>query len=557
MDAKFYAHFETFLEKITSIREVDLDNLDGIIGDLCDYLNISKITSGFYESPREEAKGEGRVYVCRDTGAECVPAYTDRIMTEAMTVTKTVICRRADTPEWDQLTLHNIEIFTKVMMLAVSRSSLLQVAKQRTFYDDNGYLNLNSFMKYIESKGPQGGLCGSAAIHFNLKHFSLINQQIGRKRGDTVMRTYIDIIAEAAGSEGIVCRMGGDNFILIAPLERLDNILANISGAAVPYNEHGDRIMVNATAGVLTMGDDFEYNYPGSVLDRVIPAAQVARSAGLEDIIFFDSEMEKRKDKIMRLQRLFPQALENGEFLIFYQPKVEIRSGRLTGAEALCRWQHGGELIKPDDFIPTYEQSLDICKLDFYMLEHVCMDIRKWLDEGRNVVRVSVNLSRKHMMDVDLVDRIISIIDKYNVPHKYIEIELTETTTDVEFKDLKRVVNGLQQAGISTAVDDFGIGYSSLNLISEIPWNVIKLDKSLIPVNGEGVSSPRSVMFSHIVRMAHEMGLECISEGVETKEQIDAMLENGCELVQGFFYDKPLPKDAFIERLSEGGYKVR
>ena len=554
MDEKFYKLFETFLEKITALREVDLDDLDDIIDDLCDYLCISRITAGFYQNPRAEAADEGRVYVCHDKGVPSVAEYTDRIVTEAMSVTKSVIYRAADEPEWSAQTRHNVEVFTKIMMLAVSRSALLQVAKRRTFYDDDGYLNLNSFIRYIESNGPQGKLCRHAAIHFNLKHFSLINQQIGRSRGTQVMRGFIDGLTDIVGEDGTVCRMGGDNFVGVLPLDRLDKCLAHIGGCAVPYNRFGDRIMVNATAGVLVMNDNFKYTGTSCVMDRIISAAQAARSGGKEDIVFFSDDMERRRDKIMRLQRLFPQALENGEFLIYYQPKVEIRTGRLTGAEALCRWLHEGELIKPDDFIPTYEQSLDICKLDFYMLEHVCMDIRKWLDEGKNVVRVSVNLSRKHIMDIDLVDNIVNMIDKYGVPHKYIEIELTETTTDVEFKDLKRVVNGLQKAGISTAVDDFGIGYSSLNLISEIPWNVIKIDKSLIPVKGDNEKSPRSVMFSHVVKMAKEMGLECISEGVETQAQIDTMLENGCDVVQGFYFDKPLPKAAFIERLSSGEY---
>ena len=122
------------------------------------------------------------------------------------------------------------------------------------------------------------------------------------------------------------------------------------------------------------------------------------------------------------------------------------------------------------EFIPILEMNTDICKLDFYMLEHVCQTIRQRLDEGKSVVRVSVNFSRKHLVDIDLLDKIISVIDKYEVPHEYIEIELTETTTDVLFRDLRRVVCGLQEQGIWTAVDDFGVGYSSLNLIREVRY---------------------------------------------------------------------------------------
>lgn len=556
MDSEFYARFERFLDKITSIREVDLDNIEVYVAELCEYFGICKIITGFYQTPRAEAMGEGKVIVCVDTGDEAIPCYSKRIVTEAMSVTKVTVYRSADIPEWNEKTAHYVDIFTKIMALSVSRSSLIQLAKRRTFYDDDGYLNLNSFMKYLDDNGPKGLLRGHAAVRFNLKHYSLVNQQIGRERGNAVMRGYIGGLEAIVGDNGIVARMGGDNFVMLLPVDKLDECISHISGAAIPYNDLGDRIMVNATAGVLVMGDDFEYESPGSVLDRVIPAAQAAKNGGKEDILFFDTKMAALRERKSRIQRLFPQALKNCEFLTYYQPKVDIRTGRLIGAEALCRWLHEGELISPGEFIPTFEQSLDICKLDRYMLEQVCKDIKKWLDEGIDVVRISVNLSRKNMMDIDLVDDLVGIIDKYAVPHHYIEIELTETTTDVEFRDLKRVVNGLQKAGISTAVDDFGIGFSSLNLISEIPWNVIKIDRSLIPVEGESKKSPRSVMFAHVVKMAKEMGLECISEGVETQEQINTMCENGCDLVQGFFFDKPLPKAEFFARLTAGGYDI-
>ncbi|MCR5817006.1 MAG: EAL domain-containing protein [Ruminococcus sp.] len=555
MDSQFYALFEEFLHSITQHREIDLESISSVIAPLCKYLGISKTATSFYDNPRAEALGDGRTIVCYDSGVKSVEAHVDRVETEAYSVTKTIIYRSADSDEWDEITKRNVELFTNVMILAVSRSTLLQVAKQRTFYDDSSYLNINYFIKYIERNGPQGLLKGNAVVFFNLRHFTLINQQIGRDRGNVVMRGFVDKLIDIVGNDGFISRMGGDNFIGVISKDKLDKSLEHIRGCAVPYNSYGDRIMVYATAGVFVMDDSFVYSSPSSVLDRVMPAAQAARLGGMDDIVFFSAEMERRKDKTMRLQRLFPQALENEEFLIYYQPKVDIHTGRLVGAEALCRWLREGEIIKPEEFIPTYEQSLDICKLDLYMLDHVCSDIKKWLAEGKEVVRISVNLSRKHMIDVDLVDHIISIIDKHGVPHEYIEIELTETTTDVEFKDLKRVVSGLQKAGISTAVDDFGIGYSSLNLISEIPWNVIKLDKSLIPLKTDSDTSPRRVMFSHVVKMAKEMGLECISEGVESEDQISTMLENGCDIVQGFFYDRPLPKAAFIERMIAKEYK--
>ena len=190
------------------------------------------------------------------------------------------------------------------------------------------------------------------------------------------------------------------------------------------------------------------------------------------------------------------------------------------------------------------------------MLEQVCGHLRKWLDGGKKPGRISVNFSRRHMTNAQLVDDIIEIIDRYNVPHKYIEIELTETTTDVEFKDLKRVVENLQEHGIGTSVDDFGMGYSSLNLIRVVPWNVLKVDRIFVPMDNESKDSIRSVMFKYVIAMAKELGLECIIEGVETRAQLEMLRDIGCEEVQGYLFDKPLPLDEFEKRLDMERYDI-
>ena len=226
------------------------------------------------------------------------------------------------------------------------------------------------------------------------------------------------------------------------------------------------------------------------------------------------------------------------------------------GAEALCRWFHDGAIVPPMDFIPMLEETNEICKLDFYMLDRVCADIARWMNEGKKAVRISVNLSRKHMVNANLLQSILKIIDRHNVPHSCIEIELTETTTDVEFSDLKRVVNGLQRVGIYTSVDDFGIGYSSLNLIREVPWNVIKVDRSFLPIDDDNDDKTRTIMFKYIVAMARDLGIECIVEGVETEKQLEVLRDNKCDFAQGFFFDKPLPVRDFENRMMTHCYKV-
>ena len=212
--------------------------------------------------------------------------------------------------------------------------------------------------------------------------------------------------------------------------------------------------------------------------------------------------------------------------------------------------------MPPIEFIPVLEETNDICKLDYYVLDMVCENIRKWLDQGRKVVRVSVNLSRRHMINPNLLSTLITIIDSHNVPHEYIEIELTETTTDVEFKDIRRVVDGLHEQHIYTSVDDFGMGYSSLNLIRVVPWNVLKVDKIFLPLDGESSDSTRSVMFKYVVAMAKEIGLECIVEGVETPAQLELLRKNECELAQGYLFDKPLPIEEFEKRLDRRTYPI-
>ena len=256
----------------------------------------------------------------------------------------------------------------------------------------------------------------------------------------------------------------------------------------------------------------------------------------------------------MRIQHLLPEAMMNEEFRPFYQPKVNLLNGKLVGAEALCRWFHDGKLIPPNDFIPILEETSDICRLDMYMLDHVCQDIRRWIDAGKEPVRVSVNFSRKHMMNEDLANLIAEIVDRYNVPHEYIEIELTETTTDVEFVDLKRLAAGLHNMGFYISVDDFGMGFSSLNLIRDIPWDVVKIDRSFLPEEGDDENSPNYIMYRHVVALARELGRECLTEGTESEFHIKVLKDNNCELAQGYYFDKPLRVDEFEDRLLKRKY---
>lgn len=554
---EFYKLFEELIRSMTRGSTYDEDEILANVEKLAVFFRLTKATSEFYHTVADEKAGRGDIKVGYDNGKHGELFMSMRVVTKSMAVVKCNAYRAPDEVPMDDVEKDKLNIAMNSVLSFISRHRLEGVVEKFVFFDDTGYPNVRSFLRYLEILKKKNALAGCTAVYFNLRHLTLINRDIGRGAADIAIHNYFNMIKDIIGEKGILCRVGGDNFVGVFDDSLLNDVLGILSGTPVIYEPNsGKRIMLSANTGVFRMTQDFTFDAPGDVMDRILPALQAAKMGGKDNVVFYDNSMEVSREKRMEIQKLFPKALENKEFKVFYQPKIDITTGKLVGAEALCRWIRDGRIVPPMEFIPVLEQNTDICQLDFYMLDSVCADIRRWLDEGGNVVRISVNLSRKHMMDVDLLEHIMNIVDKHNVPHEYIEIELTETTTDVEFRDLKRVVSGLQQQGIYTSVDDFGMGYSSLNLLREIPWNVLKVDRCFLPVDSDDSTSSRTVMFKYVVAMAKELGLECIAEGVETQNQVKILRDNNCLYAQGFLFDKPLPLADFEKRLKSGNYDV-
>lgn len=555
IDLRFYKLMEELIVALTDLDGMDPSRINAVLEELCKMFRICKGVTSFYQSLNHERAGRGDHMVCYDSGEDGEVAMSIRIISKATAVIICTVWMPKDAEPLSDLERFRVDLVMRMVLSAVSRSRLQNAVAMLAFHDDKGYWNAREYQRQLAAFNAQGRLAGMAAMHFNLLHFSLVNQEVGRVAGDMAMRNLIVGLENMIGDEGAICRLGGDNFVGLCKKDVLDDILNYLKETPVVYDAAaGKRILIQASVGVYLIPEDFVLHDPGQIMDKIISALQAARNGKKERIVFYHDDLLVSKEKRMRVQQRFPDALRSEEFRVFYQPKVNINTGELTGAEALCRWFRRDQMIPPMEFIPILEETTDICKLDFYMLEHVCRDLRRWLDEGRKAVRVSVNLSRKHMMDIDLLQNIIDIIDRYEIPHNLIEIELTETTTDVEFRDLKRVVGGLQQEGIGTAVDDFGVGYSSLNLLREVPWEVLKIDRSLLPdENNTQKDDGAHAMFRHVVAVAKELGLYCITEGVETEEQVRMLRESRCELAQGFYFDRPLPVEQFETRLD--GYK--
>lgn len=534
-------------EKIEKYRDPAFNK---ILEPICKFLRISRLSSAVFGSTCDSAIIKSAPYVYYDDGnadSTRVLKFTETNMRAGKATY--IFMQSKSGQDWSDEEVQQIEAFEKLIYTFCDRSYASTIAKDLSMLDNDLMVYpLTFFLATVKNLIRQGRIGEFGGVYFNLRHFSSINDRFGRDCATNIMRLFIHGIQEKILYEECICRVGGDNFVVLFKKDNLNIIKNYLSGMPITFNDGDETVTVTTTAGYYMIPDATES--ATDVMDRISTAYQLAKSVYKRPFLFYDDEIMQHQTHVKEIEMMFPSAIENEEFKVFYQPKTQLNNYQLAGAEALCRWFRNGRVISPGEFIPVLEGSKAICTLDFYMLDHVCRDIRRWLDEGREAVKVSVNLSRLHLGDEDLLESILRIIDKYKVPHHFIEIELTETTTDVDYKELKKIVYGLREQDISTSVDDFGVGYSSLNLIREMPWNVLKIDKSFLPTQEEENNDPSKVkMLRHIITMSQDLGLECIVEGVETAEQVKLLKDCKCYLAQGFYFDRPLPVKEFEQKL--------
>lgn len=547
--------YKTFSELLTvfisegeKIKRFDSGEISRIVAPMCRFLRIARFSARF-DDKNDSTNFPPEPLIYFDSGRSDESGkltFTEELI-RGGTVSYT-ISPYCGEPGWTEDELTHISLFEKQIFVFTGRGHVIRILNELSLEDNEfGIKTPTYLMTALDRLIDRKEISEYIAAFFNLRRFSLINEKIGRKTANKVMVAYVQGLHNKLNKDGFVCRMDGDNFFVIFRQEHLHYVKKYLSGRNIIYNDGQDTIKISSTAGYYIIPEDIES--VSEIIDRASAACQLARIVYNRPYVFYDRNIMQHQERIREIETLFPKAIAKEAFQVFYQPKTQLNTYQIAGAEALCRWIRDDRIIPPSDFIPILESSKAICTLDFYMLAHVCRDIRRWLNEGREVVKISVNLSRLHLGDENLLDTIIGIIDKYNVPHKYIEIELTETTTDVDYAELKKLVCGLREQGISTSVDDFGMGYSSLNLIREMPWNVLKIDKSFLPTQDEYQDRSKLNMLRHIITMSEDLGLECIVEGVETAEQVKLLKDCKCYMAQGYFFDRPLPVKDFESRL--------
>ena len=420
----------------------------------------------------------------------------------------------------------------------------------RTMQYLTGLYNANGYLQYIDRLNRAHKLQAYTAFFFNIKGFGIINQKYGRREGDEIIKRYAAKLRTFLKEDECLGHLGEDNFTALIKKERRDLFVYFLSHVEVVAGKDKERLFLSATTGIWNIDEEVEE--VRDVISCPSVALIHARYIAHQSTALVSADMLSRDSRKKEIIRNFHEALENEEFLVFYQPKVNSKKRRLVGAEGLVRWRHNGEMVSPGAFIPPLEQNGEILFLDYYVLQRACEDIRRWKEEGLEPVTVSVNFSRKDLADKQLADNINNIIEESGIDKKLIEIEVTETVDDAEHGILTDFINRLYELNIMTAIDDFGSGYSSLSTLREFQVHTLKIDRSFI--NTDEFSWKDEIILTDIIRMAKRLGIEVLTEGVEREDQLFFVNNAGCDVIQGFYYDRPLPKDEFRERLVNKEY---
>lgn len=449
---------------------------------------------------------------------------------------------------WSKEEERILHFLTHQLYLLYTRTRFLNRIQKAPITDPlTGTLNTAGFMKYGSLLIEENRLIGYTCLFLNLKGFRYINQRFGFSHGNTAIRKYAQRVQGYLLPDELFARFGGDNFALLIHSERLDDLLKSVLSVRVhvQLDDLVNTIDISARAGIYEAGSDDTIN---DVLNKCTIAGMLAKTSPHHQAIWFRDTMLEQYIHDKEVANAFSPAIDNKEFTIYYQPKVSLDGLVLCGCEALARWKQNDKIIQPSEFIPILEQEGTICILDFYVLENVCRDIRKWLDQGIEPVRISTNFSKIHLHNRNLAKDILRILDRYQIDTKYIEIELTESSGYEDYEALSEFVNTMKANGVHTSIDDFGTGYSSLTLLKNLDIDNIKLDKSFLNQN-EPINKSDETVIKTIINMAADLNMQVVCEGVETTEHADLLKSLHCPVAQGFLFDEPLTREEFEERL--------
>lgn len=373
-----------------------------------------------------------------------------------------------------------------------------------------------------------------------IKDFELIISIYGRKKANELL-CYIASIYNKKFKYGLLAKKGKASFLCLLSddykldHQRMDNVI----------NEFTENAPIKGIRIKYGIYKNIDKNLPiTTICDYASMAAETVMEDYNHDYAYYTDELAQKRIYNQMIENCFTDALKNKEFMIYYQPKIDVITEKVIGAEALVRWQRtDGSMISPENFIPIYEKNGQIQKLDAYIFGQVCRLQKRILDESKKLLSVSVNLSRSSILCEEIVEQYTKIVRENDIPITCVPLEITESAS-VYGQKVVKVAERLLQSGFKLHIDDFGSGYSSMESLSRLPFSVLKIDKSLI----DHICETRvEILVNHIIKLSKDLNMRVLAEGVETKEQLDILRKIKCDEIQGFYYARPMPEVEFVE----------
>lgn len=376
-------------------------------------------------------------------------------------------------------------------------------------------------------------------VAIDIEHFKLFNEWYGQVAGDKLLReigAHLNKMRQEFG--GIAGYMGGDDFVIVLPNDEkvLENLKCRITGFVRAYGGHTGFL----PAFGFYVIDDISLS-ASQMYDRAILAQETVKGNYAVRCAYYSSDMKTRLENNHVLLTEVQAGLERDEFIYYLQPKCNLNTGKIVGLESLVRWKHPEKgIVAPGYFIPVMESNGLITELDMKVWEQVCQTLQEWIKSGHKVIPISVNVSSVDIYAIDVVEHFKNLVRKYGLPPEYVELEITESAYVEEYKVITGVAEALRNAGFTVLMDDFGSGYSSLNMLKDVNVDVLKIDMKFLKMDENTMDKGMGILEA-VTRMANIMGLRMIAEGVETEDQINYLLNMGCIYGQGYFFYKPLP----------------
>lgn len=425
-----------------------------------------------------------------------------------------------------------------------------EALRYRAEYDmTTGIYNKTTFYsvtkKWLERE-PDTFRC---LIRFDIDRFKIINELYSLSEGDRVLCHIADFLKARTTPPETYGRISSDIFLvcLARPKENVNQFLSELEHE---LNNHPIDFQFILSAGIVCIE---HYNQePMNVLcDWAAMAQRTVKGNFINHVAYYEEHLLTALNREHYITKNMKKALDRKQFIMYLQPKYDMRDCTIVGAEALVRWQHPTDgLIPPGEFIPLFERNGFILKLDEYIWDLACRTLRRWLDTGMNPVPISVNVSRIHLHDADFCEKLVSLIHKYNLPPRLLELEITESAYTDNPASLYDIMDKLQESGFLFSMDDFGSGYSSLNVLKDIPVNLVKIDMNFLRQSRRGFEIGQDIL-KGIIQLIQGINLPVIAEGVETKEQADFLMDIGCFHAQGYLYAKPMPVSEFEKLLTQ------